>query len=65
MEKKVSGLQAWFVGALLFLLPLSWNTNKVTAREFYQLTVYHFKNAEQERSWIVIYKMLFCLRCIV
>jgi len=31
------------------MILLSWNVNKKPAREFYQLTVYHFKNAEQEK----------------
>ena len=48
MEKKVSILK-WFFGGMLFIVLLSWNVNKKPMREFYQLTVYHFKNAEQEK----------------
>jgi len=49
MEKKVSGSKSWLLGGIGFILLLSWNTNKKTMREFYQLTVYHFKSAEQEQ----------------
>lgn len=48
MEKKVS-LVKWFFGAMLFIILVSWTLNKKPMREFYQLTVYHFKNAEQEK----------------
>ena len=48
MEKKVSILK-WFFGGMFIMILLSWNVNKKPAREFYQLTVYHFKNAEQEK----------------
>ena len=34
---------------MLFIVLLSWNVNKKPMREFYQLTVYHFKNAGQEK----------------
>ncbi|HEY1871625.1 MAG TPA: NIPSNAP family protein [Chitinophagaceae bacterium] len=49
MEKKVPVLKSWLLGGIVFILLLSWNTNKKTMREYYQLTVYHFKNAEQEK----------------
>ncbi|MFI5186081.1 MAG: NIPSNAP family protein [Chitinophagales bacterium] len=49
MEKKVSGLQICFFCGILFILLLSWNTDKKTTGEFYKLTIYHFKNAEQEK----------------
>jgi hypothetical protein len=49
MEKKVSGLPAWILGGISFIILLSWNPNKKPVREFYQLTVYHFKNPEQEK----------------
>ncbi|HEV8508235.1 MAG TPA: NIPSNAP family protein [Chitinophagaceae bacterium] len=48
MEKKVSILK-WFFGGLFIIILLSWDVNKKPMREFYQLTVYHFKNAEQEK----------------
>jgi NIPSNAP len=48
MEKKVSVLK-WFLGGMFFIILLSWNVNRKPMREFYQLTVYHFKNAEQEK----------------
>jgi hypothetical protein len=48
MEKKVSILK-WFFGGMFFIILLSWNVNKKPMREFYQLIVYHFKNAEQEK----------------
>jgi len=48
MEKKVSVLK-WFFGGMFFIILLSWNVNKKPMREFYQLTIYHFKNAEQEK----------------
>jgi len=47
MAKKVSGLRVRLFGGMLFVLFISWNANKKPAREFYQLTVYHFKTAEQ------------------
>lgn len=48
MEKKVSILK-WFFGVMFLIALLSWNVNKKPMREFYQLTVYHFKDAEQEK----------------
>jgi len=48
MEKKVSILK-WFLGGIFFIGLLSWNANKKPMREFYQLTVYHFKSPEQEK----------------
>ena len=48
MEKKVSILK-WFFGVMFFIILLSWNVNKKPMREFYQLAVYHFKNAEKEK----------------
>jgi hypothetical protein len=48
MEKKVSILK-WFLGGMFFIVLLSWAGNKKPGREFYQLTVYHFKNAGQEK----------------
>lgn len=48
MEKKVSILK-WSFGGMLLIILLSWNVNKKPMREFYQLTVYHFKNAEKEK----------------
>jgi hypothetical protein len=48
MEKKASILK-WFFGSVFFMILLSWNVNKKPMREFYQLTIYHFKSAEQER----------------
>jgi len=48
MEKKVSILKC-FVGGIFLITLLSWNVNKKPMREFYQLTVYHFKAAEQEK----------------
>jgi hypothetical protein len=48
MEKKVSILK-WFLGAMFFMILVSWAANKKPMREFYQLTVYHFKNPEQEK----------------
>ena len=48
MEKKVSILKCFFGGMFLIIL-LSWNVNKKPMREFYQLTVYHFKNGEKEK----------------
>lgn len=37
-----------FLG-VLFVVQLSWANDKKSAREFYQLTVYHFTNASQEK----------------
>jgi hypothetical protein len=48
MERRVSILKR-FLGGMLFIVLLSWNVNKKPMREFYQLTVYHFKNAGQEK----------------
>ncbi len=48
MERKVS-ISKWFLGGIFFIILLSWDVNKKPMREFYQLTVYHFKNAEQEK----------------
>jgi len=48
MEKKVSLLK-WFFGGVFFVTLLSWNVNKKPMREFYQLTVYHFKSDDQEK----------------
>jgi hypothetical protein len=48
MERRISILK-WFFGGMLFIVLLSWNVNKKPMREFYQLTVYHFKNAGQEK----------------
>ena len=48
MEKKVSILK-WFFGGIFFITLLSWNVNKKPMREFYQLTVYHFKSDDQEK----------------
>jgi hypothetical protein len=48
MEKKVSILK-WFFGGMFLTALLSWNVNKKPMREFYQLTVYHFKDAGQEK----------------
>ena len=48
MEKKVSILKC-FVGGIFLITLLSWDVNKKPMREFYQLTVYHFKSVEQEK----------------
>jgi hypothetical protein len=34
---------------VISIFQLSWKTNKKPAREFYQLTVYHFNNTDQEK----------------
>src|SRR5262249_41992440 len=48
MEKKVS-IVKWLFGATFFIILSSWTLNKKPMREFYQMTVYHFQNAEQEK----------------
>jgi len=48
MEKKVSILK-WLFWGMFFIILVSWNVNKKPMREFYQLTVYHFKSPEQEK----------------
>jgi len=48
MEKKVS-IWKWSFAGLFLITLLSWDINKKPMREFYQLTVYHFKSAEQEK----------------
>jgi len=49
MEKKVSVSPTWISWALLSIIFLSWNPNRKPMSQFYQLTLYHFKNAEQEK----------------
>jgi len=48
MGKKVSMLKL-FSGGMFLMTLLSWDVNKKPMREFYQLSVYHFKSAEQEK----------------
>lgn len=49
MEKKVPGLHRWLLGAILFIVLLSWNTPEKPSMEYYKLTVYHFRNGDQEK----------------
>ena len=46
--KPVTSLACLFLAAVLYVLPAN-AMDKKPAQEFYEITVYHFKNAEQEK----------------
>ncbi|HEY2721571.1 MAG TPA: NIPSNAP family protein [Chitinophagaceae bacterium] len=49
MEKKVSGFRFRVFSGIFFIILFPGNMNQKPSREFYQLSVYHFKNSEQEK----------------
>jgi len=49
MKKQIAWLTRSFLSAFALILVLSWSQSAKPAREFYQLTVYHFATAVQEK----------------
>jgi hypothetical protein len=49
MRKNISYISRKILLGAILILQLSWNTNKKPAREFYQVTIYHFNNEAQEK----------------
>jgi hypothetical protein len=49
MRKNISYITRRILLGAILILQLSWSMDKKPSREFYQLTVYHFATAEQEK----------------
>jgi hypothetical protein len=49
MKKNIARTGCRILLSAILLIQISWNDDKKPAREFYQITIYHFTNATQEK----------------